>query len=105
MAQFRTLEPVVYVRDGKVVSVTADRVIDLSDAQAEDLAGKVVAVKGREQSMFPDGAPVLNPNIVRDVPAVAFAEPEAPKPAKPEPKAAPKPAIPASKPKADAKDK
>lgn len=85
MAQYRTLEPVTYVKDGKVVSVAADRVVELNDKQAQSLAGRVSAVEDRGASMFPDGAPVINPTITRDVPVPAFSPtPVEPAPA-PEP--------------------
>ncbi len=98
MALYRTLAPVVYVDNGKAVSVNADRVIEVTEEQALALAGSLAAViDEREGSMFPDGTPVINHTIVRDIPVVAFApEPaheapvEEPEPAKAAPKASAK---------------
>lgn len=88
MAKHRTLVPVSYVANGKVVSVDADRVIDLDDKQAKSLAGKVVLVEQKAPSMFPEGAPIIQSHITRTVPATPVAgeavEPE------PQPKAEPK---------------
>lgn len=73
MAQYRTLESVSYVKDGAVVSVNAGRVIDLNAKQAEALVGKVASVDDdRASSMFPDGVPILNPVITRNVPIPSY---------------------------------
>lgn len=92
MAQYRTLEPVSYVKNGVVVSVDADRIIDIDVAQAEVLVGKVASVDDdRSSSMFPDGVPILNPVITRDVPVPSFTpDPVVDVPAPPAPKAEPK---------------
>lgn len=77
--KYRSLEPVAYVNDGKVVSVNADREIDLSDEEAKALAGRIVLIEAQAPSMFPDGAPIIDPTIVRTVPATPVAgEPVAP---------------------------
>lgn len=84
MAKYRSLEPVSYVADGKVVSVAADREIELSEDQAKALAGRVVLLEVTAPSMFPTGTPIIEHTIVRSVPATPVAgeavEP-APKPA------------------------
>lgn len=91
MAQYRTLEPVVYVDNGVVVSVDALRVVDLTDEQAEGLAGKVSAPLDNGATMFPEGSPNFDHVIVRHAPVVAFApEPAAPAPAEEPAKAEPK---------------
>lgn len=64
LAKHRTLEHVSYVVDGKVVSVQADRVVDLTDAQATALAGKVALIE-KQESMFPDGNVFIETHIVR----------------------------------------
>ena len=96
MAQYRTLESVSYVAEGKVVSAAADRVINLNSKQAESLAGKVVALGDRNASMFPDGAPVVGTVITRDIPEPSAAsEVVAPKvETKAKPPVAPKPIAP-----------
>lgn len=84
MAKYRSLEPVTYVADGKVVSVSADREIELTETQATKLAGRVVRIEASAPSMFPDGTPIIDPTIVRTVPATPVAgEPVAPPPPEP----------------------
>lgn len=85
MAKYRSLEPVTYVEDGKVVSASADREFELDEAQATLLAGRVVRLAEPAPSMFPDGVPVIDHVIVRSVPAtpVAGEAVEAPAPEKP----------------------
>lgn len=86
MGQYRTLEPVTYVTDGAIKSAKVGRVLELTTKEAETLAGKVVEIVAPTGSMFPTGAPVLNPAITRDVPASGSEPVEAPaKPAKAEP--------------------
>jgi hypothetical protein len=70
MAKYRVLEATTYVADGAVVSVKAGRVVELSDDQAQSLAGKVAPLEERN-SMFPDGNPVIGSHITRVVPPVA----------------------------------
>ncbi|MBO0676784.1 hypothetical protein JRC04_04830 [Mycolicibacterium sp. S2-37] len=101
MALYRTLEPVAFVADGVVYSVDRGRVIELNDAQAADLVGKVASLDdNRAGSMFPEGVPIISPIIQRNVPTPTFtpdpdpgvvAPVEAPAP-KPVAKAADKPA-------------
>lgn len=94
MAKYRSLEPVTYVADGKVISVAAERLIDLTDAQAEALAGKVASLDGTGESMFPTGAPVIAHVITRDVPLSTFtadADPGPVAPAKAKPAEKPTP--------------
>lgn len=69
MAKYRTTEPVAYVKDGAAVSVDAGREINLTDEQAQSLAGKVLLVESPIDSMFPSGPPIIDPTIVRTVPA------------------------------------
>lgn len=64
MAKYRSLEPVAYVNEGAIVSVAADRFIELDDDQATSLAGKVVRIDVQD-SIFPDGAPYFEPAFVR----------------------------------------
>lgn len=94
MPKYRTLEPVSFVRDGKAVSVKADRTVELTEEQAKSLAGRVLCVENKTRSMFPDGAPIFNQHFARSLPnqRVAgehvVADP-APKAVKPEVKAEP----------------
>lgn len=92
--KYRSLEPVTYVANGKVVSVNADREIELEEDQAKSLAGRVVLLDAQAPSMFPDGTPIIDPTIVRTVPATPVAgEPVvAPAPEKPAFKVDDKPA-------------
>lgn len=73
MAKYRSLKPVTYVADGAVVSVDAGREFDLSEEQAKALADSVVLVDVDSGSMFPDGTPIIDPAIVRTVPATPVA--------------------------------
>lgn len=73
MAKYRLLEPVTYVADGQVVSVDKGREIDLTEYQAKKLADKVVLVESAVDSMFPHGTPIIDPTIVRTVPATPVA--------------------------------
>lgn len=66
MAQYRTVEAVAYVHDGNVVSVAANRVIELDEVQAEALGEKVVRAR-EEDSMFPGGAPIIPAGLPTDV--------------------------------------
>ncbi|MBF4194671.1 hypothetical protein [Mycolicibacterium phlei] len=102
-AKYRTLEPVTFVNDaGKAVSVNAGREIELTEAQAKALAGKVESlVDTAAGSMFPDGSPVIDPTIVRTVPAT----PVAGEAVEPEPVAPAKPAVKVEAPKNDPKTK
>lgn len=68
MAKYRSLKPVTYVDNGKVVSVKEGREFTLTDEQAKALAGSVVLIDVDSGSMFPDGAPIIDPTIVRTVP-------------------------------------
>lgn len=68
MAKYRSLEPVSYVANGKVVSVAAQREFELDEDQANSLAGRIVFVENTAVSMFPEGAPIIDPAIVRTVP-------------------------------------
>ena len=81
MPTYRTLEPVSLVKDGKVLSLKADREIELAEEDAASLAGKIVLLKDDVRSMFPNGAPVVSPHIVREHAARRIAgvpvEPEA----------------------------
>lgn len=85
MAQYRTVTAVNYVKDGKVVSVDADRFIELSQSQAEKLAGKVELVETQD-SFLPGGSPIIDHVIVRNQPVVAFSPVTAPAPAPAKPK-------------------
>lgn len=69
MSKYRSLKPVTYVADGKVVSVKANRTVDLTEEQAKALSESVVLVDSQVDSVFPDGAPIISPTIVRTVPA------------------------------------
>lgn len=81
MPKYRTTEAVSFVKDGHVVSVKADRVIELDEAEARKLAGRVLFVENRTPSMFPDGAPHIPVHIVRPHDAKPIAgEPVAPEP-------------------------
>lgn len=70
MAQYRALEPVSYVKDGKVVSVKAGKHLELDEIQAAALAGRVAPVLGQGDSMFPGGAPIIPVSITRNEPPV-----------------------------------
>lgn len=60
MPSYRTAVAVTFVKDGKVVSVDANRVIsDLADDQAKKLGDKVIRIDETAPSMFPTGAPVI----------------------------------------------
>lgn len=65
MPKYRTVEPVSYVEDGGVVSVKADRTIELSEDDAKKLAGKILLVENKTPSMFPNGSPYIPVHIVR----------------------------------------
>ncbi|WPH57643.1 hypothetical protein [Mycobacterium phage WXIN] len=52
MALYRTVEAVSYVEKGKVVSVAANRDVELTDEQAEALGDKVARAAAAD-SMFP----------------------------------------------------
>lgn len=73
MAKHRTLVPVSYIEDGAVVSVAADRTIELSDNQAAPLAGKVVLIEWAD-SMFPDGSPIIPEHLVHPHPSTSEVE-------------------------------
>ncbi len=81
MPQYRTLEPVTYVHEGKAVSVAKGRLVELTEAQARPLGGKLELVEVAD-SVFPTGTPKISPVFVRENPAVSFAPTEAPKPVK-----------------------
>lgn len=68
MPKYRTLEPVAFVRDGKVVSVKEGRTVELTEDQAKSLAGKVLNVENKTRSMFPDGSPVFQQHFARSLP-------------------------------------
>lgn len=88
MPQYRTLEPVSFMKDGQACSVKADRVIELDEKQAQSLSGKILRIDKRAPSMFPDGAPIIATHFVRDVPSTPVAGEHVPAPEK-----APKPAV------------
>lgn len=92
MPKYRTLQDVAFVQGGKAKSVKADRVIELAEDEAKQLAGRVVLIDNKAPTMFPNGAPYFNTHIVRPHAAARVAgEPVAPEPKKVESKAAPKP--------------
>ncbi len=84
MAKYRTLEAVTFVWDGVVTSVEPNRELELTDDEVKTLHGKVVLVDNMSPTMFPDGAPIIEPAIVRTVPAtpVAGETVDVPKPEK-----------------------
>ena len=67
-SKYRTLEAVAFVKDGKVVSVAKDRVVELTEEQAKSLAGRVLNVENKTRSMFPDGSPVFKQHFARSLP-------------------------------------
>lgn len=73
MAKYRTLEPVTFVWDGVVTSVATGRTLELTDEQVKSLSGKLALVENAVPSMFPDGTPIIDPTIVRTVPATPVA--------------------------------
>ena len=79
MSKYRTLESVTFVKDGKVVSVKANRTVELDDEQAAPLGGKLVLLETQD-SMFPDGTPQIPVHINRADPVVIHTVTEAPKP-------------------------
>lgn len=99
MPTYRTLEPVSVVKDGLVVSVKADREIDLTPEQAKTLAGKVLLIESQVKSMFPDGAPHIPVHIVRPHSAMPIAG----EPVEPEPKSVPSVVKVQSQPKPESK--
>lgn len=68
MPKYRTLEPIAFVQDGKVVSVAKDRTVELTEDQAKSLAGRVLCVENKTRSMFPDGSPVFKQHFARSLP-------------------------------------
>lgn len=68
MPKYRTLEPVAFVNDGKVVHVKKDRTVELTEDQAKSLAGKVLCVDNKTRSMFPNGSPVFGQHFARSLP-------------------------------------
>lgn len=58
MPQYRTVEAITYVEKGKVVSVAADRSVELTEDQAEKLGDKVVEAPPAQAQVFPNGSPV-----------------------------------------------
>lgn len=77
MANYRTLESVSYVQDGKVVSVKANRTVVLDDEQAKSLAGRIALLEAQD-SMFPNGSPQIPVHINRPDPVVIHTVTEAP---------------------------
>lgn len=58
MPQYRTVEAITFVEKGKVVSVAANRSVELTEDQAVKLADKVVEVPEIHGQVFPDGSPL-----------------------------------------------
>lgn len=92
MPRYRTLEPITFVKEGKVVSVAKDRTVELTEDQAKSLAGKVLNVENQTRTMFPNGSPIFKQHFARSIPNTRVAgehvEAEAapaPKVVKPEP--------------------
>ncbi|AEJ92110.1 hypothetical protein SEA_YEET_28 [Mycobacterium phage Yeet] len=68
MAKYRTVQAVTFVQNGKVVSIGPNRVVEIDDAQAEKLGAKVERAREND-SMFPDGAPIIPAGFVPEAPA------------------------------------
>lgn len=77
MPKYRTVEAVTYADKGKVVSVEADRLVELNERQAEKLAGSVELVETAE-SFFPAGGPVVATAFARNEPETSFTPVAAP---------------------------
>ncbi|AEK09412.1 hypothetical protein LITTLEE_28 [Mycobacterium phage LittleE] len=73
MAKYRTLTAGAYVNGGKVVSFEANRIIELTDAQAAKLGDKVERSQVND-SMFPDGAPIIPAGFVPEAAAPVVEE-------------------------------
>lgn len=58
MAKYRTVEQINYIQDGKVVWTAVNRLVELTDEQAESLGDKVVK-SIEEASVFPTGQPII----------------------------------------------
>lgn len=62
--KYRVIENITYVDNGKVVTVKGGlgKEVELTEAQAKTLSGKVVRL-AVTTDMFPDGGPLLDPVI------------------------------------------
>lgn len=58
MPQYRTVEAISLVRGGKAVSIAANRLVELTEPEADKLGDKV-AVSVEEDSVFPKGQPII----------------------------------------------
>lgn len=90
MALYRTLEAVSYVKDGAVVSVAANRDVELTEAQAAKLEGKLVQAAD-SKSMFPNA--VIIPAGMPQPAKSAEVDPKSLVSSLPQPKAGPAPKL------------